>query len=251
MNLARWQQDFRDWLTVASNDASHRLVHGSTTGLDIYQNNYRAQLMSVLEASYPQVLARLGAVLFRDAAINHIDRHPPHAWTLDVYGENFEDTLRSLLPHNPDVHELAWVEWSLAQSFVAADADDVSNDDLASVDWETAELQLAPSLHLRRVTTNVEAIWSALYDDTEVPESEMLDASGGLITWRQGTSCRLRQTDATEYAALQSLHEDAHFASLCDVLVEHLGEDAGIARAGELLANWISAGIVIGIESHH
>lgn len=251
MNLARWQKDFRDWLTISSADASHRLVHGSPVGLDVYQNNYRAQLMSVLEASYPKVLARLGADLFRDAAIIHIDQHPPHAWTLDVYGENFEDTLRTLLPHNPDVHELTWVEWSLAQSFVAADADGVSNDDLAGVDWETAQLRLAPSLRLRRVTTNVEAVWSALHDDAGAPESEMLDAAGGLIIWRQDTSCHLRQTDATEYAALQSLHEDAYFASLCDVLVEHLGEEIGVVRAGELLASWIGAGIVTRIESIH
>jgi hypothetical protein len=70
-----------------------------------------------------------------------------------------------------------------------------------------------------------------------------------MIIWRQGYACRLKQVDIVESAALQSLRDDDRFASLCDLLAEHLGEEQGIARAGELLADWISAGIVTRIDS--
>src|SRR5579859_2972763 len=176
MNLASWQKDFRDWLTDASDEAAQRLGQGAMVGLSVYQNNYRAQLVSVLEASYPHVFAQIGPEFFLDTAIAHIDSHPPHAWTLDVYGADFEKTLRDVLPHNPDIHELAWIEWSLGQSFVSPDAGSVPVDALAHVDWDNARLHLTPSLRQRRVTTNVDAVWLALDEGRTVPESEMLDA---------------------------------------------------------------------------
>jgi hypothetical protein len=244
MTLAELQRDFRDWLTQASPEAAQRLDPRAGRGMTVYQNNYRAQLVGVLEASYPQLHAWLGSALFLEATIRHIDSRPPHSWTLDAYGADFETTLISMLPDNPDVHELAWIEWSLSESFVAPDAATLSSDQLANVDWDTACLQLAPSLRQRSVTTNAPDLWSALQQDTDAPESEMLATPGGVVTWRQGYSCQLKQIDTVEHDALLLLRDDSRFSALCDALVARLGEEAGIARAGELLASWISAGIV-------
>lgn len=202
MKLADLQRDFRDWLVNGSQEAAQRLGPEAHRGLSVYQNNYRAQLVSVLETSYPQLLAWLGPDLFLEAAITHIDSHPPHAWTLDAYGADFVDTLQALLPDNPDAHELAWIEWSLSESFVAADAGPVPGEQLARVNWDAARLQLSPSLRQRRVTTNAAALWSALEQGEAVPEAEMLDAPGGLITWRQSYTCKLKPIDAIEHIAL-------------------------------------------------
>ncbi len=247
MTLAELQRDFRDWLTHASPEAVQRLDPRAGMGMTVYQNNYRAQLVGVLEASYPQLHAWLGSTLFLEAAIRHIDSRPPHGWTLDAYGADFEATLRGMLPDNPDVHELAWMEWSLSESFVAPDATTLSGDQLADIDWDLARLQLTPSLRQRAVTTNAVDLWFALQQETDVPESEMLGAPGGVVTWRQGYTCQLKPIDPVEHDALLSLRDDPRFSALCDALVARLGEDAGIARAGELLASWIAAGIVTGV----
>lgn len=247
MTLAELQRDFRDWLTLASPEAARRLDPGVGMGMTVYQNNYRAQLVGVLEASYPQLHAWLGSTLFLEAAIRHIDSRPPHSWTLDAYGADFGITLISMLPDNPDVHELAWIEWSLSESFVAPDAMPLSSDQLADIDWDTARLQLAPSLRQRSVTTNAPDLWSALQQGTGAPESEMLATPGGVVTWRQGYTCQLKQVDTVEHDALLLLRDDPRFSALCDALVARLGEAAGIARAGELLASWISAGMVTGV----
>lgn len=248
MMLAELQRDFRDWLTQASPEAAQRLDPRAGIGMTVYQNNYRSQLVGVLEASYPQLHAWLGSSLFLEAAIRHIDSRPPHSWTLDAYGADFDATLIGMLPDNPDVHELAWIEWSLSESFVAPDTTALSGDQLAEVDWDIARLRLTPSLRQRSVTTNAADLWSALQQETDVPESEMLDAPGGVVTWRQGYTCQLKETDAIEHEALLCLRDDPRFSALCDALVARLGEDAGIARAGELLAGWIAAGIVTGVN---
>ncbi len=247
MKLSMLQRDFRDRLVASSNEATlPHLDAKAAAGLDVYQNNYRAQLVGCLELSFPQLRTWLGREAFLDAAIAHIDHHPPHAWTLDAYGIDFDETLQARFPHNPDIHELAWIEWALSESFVAADAIRMSSEELQAVDWDTARICLHPSLRQRTATTNSETIWTALQDGAEPPESEMLQAPGGLIVWRREFTCRLRLVDTIEHEALLSLRDDDRFTTWCDALVDRLGEEAGIATAGQLLADWLAAGIVTG-----
>ncbi|RUL66800.1 DUF2063 domain-containing protein [Dyella dinghuensis] len=240
MNLAEMQRDFQSWLVAASSDAASRLSIGSSAGLNVYQNNYRVQLIDCLEASYPNVRTWLGEESFLAAAVAHIDRHPPHAWTLDAYGDNFDDTLALPYPDNPDVHELARIEFALARAFVAPDGDVLTPEALAHVDWDTARLRLVPSLEILSATTNAADIWSALQQNDALPESEMLAEPAGVIVWRQQFTVYLNTVDLLEYAALLQLQTNGSFAGLCDILVERLGEEEGIAKAGALLMNWIS-----------
>jgi hypothetical protein len=247
--LAKMQQDFSDWLAKAGDGDSLRGTLTATHGLAAYQNNYRTQLVNVLRASYPQLRARLGDEAFLELAIHHIQRRPPSSWTLDAYGDDLDESLRALYPRHPDLQELAWIEWGLAEVFVSTDTAPLAADDLASIDWDEATLHLSPSIRQRVASTNALAVWSALQDGATPPEVQMLGVPAGLLVWRQDFTSRLRQVDAIEHAALLSLRDDARFSVLCDALVEHLGEEPGIARAGQLLAGWIEAGIVTGVTS--
>jgi hypothetical protein len=239
MNLAEMQRDFRSWLMTASDDAASRLMGSTPAGLSVYQNNYRTQLVGCLEVSFPHVRTWIGDEAFLAAAITHIDEHPPHAWTLDAYGDDFDESLASLYPHNPDVRELARIELALAHAFVAPDGEVLTPDALTQLDWDTTQLRLAPSLVMEPVTTNAADIWSALQRRDVPPESEMLAEPAGVIVWRQDFTVYLDAVDGLEYAALRQLQEHGNFAALCAMLVERLGEEAGIAKAGALLARWI------------
>jgi len=238
MNLHMMQRDFRRWLTTADNASARRLADGRR-GLDVYQNNYRVQLMGCLEATYPHLRAFVGDAAFRHAAAVHVQRQPPRAWTLDAYGAGFETTLRTVFPDNPDLHELAWIEWSLATAFVARDCAPLDPARLAHVDWDRARLGFAPSLHTARLTTNAADIWSALQDGAGAPDAAMLPAPAGAIVWRRGHVARLRVLAAADFEALQLARAERSFAALCARLVDRLGPQDGIARAGALLADWI------------
>ena len=244
MRLADLQNDFHMWLTSASPDAAARLGNDAAAGLAVYQNNYRGQLVSCLEASFPHLRTWIGETAFLGAAIDHIDRTPPHAWTLDAYADGFHAALALRYPDNPDVRELAWIEHTLAAAFVAPDADPLALAAAASTDWDTARLRLVPSFAGMAAATNAEQIWSALWNGEAPPEAEMLAAPAGVIVWRrQFTSC-LRQVDALELAALRQLQGDGSFSALCDLLVAQLGEADGVARAGALLATWLSSELI-------
>jgi len=249
MMLADLQRDFQTWLVKAESSASLGDGARAMAGLAVYQNNYRAQLVGCLEQSYPQLRAWIGDEAFRTAAITHIDRHPPHAWTLDAYAEGFDRTLLALFPDNPDVHELAWVEHALGAAFIAQDAQAVPFDALAQIDWDTALLSITPSFRSIVATTNAEQIWSALWEGQAPPDSAMLERPAGLLVWRRGYTSCLKQVDAIEREALLQLHASGSFAGLCDWLVERLGEAEGVAKSGELLANWLASELITGIDA--
>jgi hypothetical protein len=248
MSLAAWQRDFQAWLVNASDDAARRIGERASAGLTVYQNNYRGQLVECLEHSFPQLHSWLGDEAFLQAAITHIHRQPPHAWTLDAYAYGFGATLEALYPDNPDLHELAWIENALSVAFVAADAKPLPVDALATIDWDTARLRFTPSLTHRTATTNAELIWSALSQGATPPESEILSEPGGLFVWRRGFTSCLKQVDSIEYEALLSIEQDGSFTALCDALAARLGEEAGVARAGTLLAEWLGSELIVGIE---
>ncbi len=248
MNLAELQGGFHAMLIGTAP------VEGVPEGRGraVYQNNYRAALVDCLEASYPRLRAFIGDEAFLHAAAAHINRRPPHAWTLDAYADDFAETLQAIFPDNPDLHELAWIEHALGQAFIAPDAQPVAAGALAAVDWDHARLHLTPTLQLRPATTNAADLWFALReaDGGTVPglESEMLRAPGGLLVWRRGFVSCLRALDATEYAALLHLQRDGSFVGLCALLVERLGEEQGIASAGEMLANWLGSELITGVD---
>lgn len=248
MTLIELQNDFRSWLADASDDAASRLAGSERAGLDIYQNNYRAQLVSCLQQSYPQLRSWLGDEAFLYAARTHIDRYPPHAWTLDAYADDFGKTLLALYPDNPDLHELAWIELALSAAFVAPDAAPVALAALPAVDWDTARLRFTPSLQVARLTSNAADIWWAMHDGADRPEGRMLAQAGGVIAWRRGHISCLRTLEPLEYAALVHVHGDGSFNTMCDMLVDSLGESDGVARAGSLLAEWIGSELITGLD---
>lgn len=249
MMLADMQRDFEAWLVTASADAKARLGGARGAGLDVYQNNYRAQLVGCLEASFPQLRRRMGEQAFLAVSINHIDHHPPHAWTLDAYADDFPATLARQFPDNPDLAELAWIEQALSAAFVAADAQALAPDALGGVDWDTAKVLLVPSFASRVATTNAYAVWCALGDGETAPDGEMLARAAGLIVWRRDLSCYVREVDAIELEALRHLQAGGSFAALCELLVGRLGEADGVARAGALLSGWIGSALIERIHS--
>lgn len=249
MMLAELQRDFRSWLINASDETASRFGSGARAGLAVYQNNYRAQLVGCLEVAFPQVRAWMGDDAFLYAAVSHIDKHPPHAWTLDAYPDDFSSTLVELFPHNPDIHELAWIETALTAAFVAGDAEPMSAADLANINWDSARLQLTPSLLTTRATTNAADIWWAMLEGKDRPEGQMLAEPCGLIVWRRGFVSCLRTVDTLERDALVHMQANGSFNALCEMLVERLGESDGVAKGGALLANWIGSELITGVDN--
>ncbi|WP_455286883.1 hypothetical protein [Cupriavidus necator] len=53
-----------------------------------------------------------------------------------------------------------------------------------------------------------------------------------------------------ERDGLIHLQANGRFDALCEMLVDRLGEDDGVGRAGALLASWLGNALVARIESN-
>lgn len=248
MTLLALQRDLRAWLVDENVGAARRFGASAGPGLRVYQNNYRAQLVDCLEASFAQTRAWIGHEAFLAAAVTHIDRVPPSSWTLDAYPRDFPSTLALLYPDDPEVTELAWLELALEEAFVGPDARALAMADLAEVDWDRLALRLTPTLDLRDLTTNAPAIWSALCAGETPPAIERLHESGAMLVWRQDQVSRFRAIDQYECQALGQVRAGCSFGALCEATIGAFGERDGIERAGQWLGAWVRDGLVVGVD---
>ena len=241
MSLLELQRDFRRQLIDAAPPPAD---FPEARGLAVYHNAYRVQLTDCLAETFAKVHAWLGGEAFVDAARAHIEASPPSGWTLAAYGSGFERTLAALYPDDPEVAELARLEWLLSRAFEDVDAGALSADGIAGVDWDRAVVAFVPSLRLTPARTNAGAIWSALAADVPPPAAAMLDDPAHLLVWRQGFTPCFRTVEPIEFDAIMAVATGAAFAELCADLVRKSGEASGVAQAGAMLGQWFRDGLV-------
>ncbi|MEY4269363.1 MAG: hypothetical protein RLZZ58_579 [Pseudomonadota bacterium] len=245
MNLLAFQRDLRTRI-VGDGDTS-------SPGLAIYRGAYRARLIEALKSGFDKTWSWIGDDAFVTAATHHIILHPPSSWTLDAYGGGFPATLAALFADDPEVTELAWLEWHMQQAFGAPDGPVVDAAGLtaaitAAPDWAAARFGLVESLAMRVAATNATAIWHALADDREPPGAAPLDAPSALIVWRRGFAPHFRIIDAAEHAALQLVEAGAGFGDLCDGLRGDADDAATVAMIGTWLGQWVHDGLIARID---
>ncbi len=248
MSLLALQRDVRSWLIDEDAAAAIRIGEGAAPGLRVHQNNYRSQLVACLEESFGRTRDWIGGEAFHEAVVAHIDRVPPSSWTLDAYPRDFPATLAMLYPDDAEVAELAWLDCALGEAFVGPDAEALTADSLADVDWDRAILRFSPTLDIADLTTNATAIWSALTADEVPPAVELLPEAGAILVWRQGMAAQFRAIDRSEQRILLSARAGLSFADLCLATVDAHGEEEGIARAGAMLGQWIRDGLISAID---
>ena len=244
MSLLALQRDFRGHLTeVPATSAGWPDVR-MAPGLAVYHNAYRVQLSDCLAETFSRTNAWLGGEAFVAAARAHIEAWPPTGWTLGDYGARFADTLAELYPDDPEVAELAHLEWLLSRAFEGADAPALSIEAMVDVDWDHARVTFVASLKTVPARTNAAAICSALAQDVLPPAAALLPEPGFLLVWRQDFTPCFRTIETIEHDALTLLAAGADFAAMCEVLVNARGETDGIALAGAMLGEWFQDGLI-------
>ena len=249
MTLHSLQCAFRDALLGDAEGTGVRISEKtSSPGFSVYHYAFRAQLIECLRESFEKLHAWLGDEAFSMAARTHIAEHPPSGWTLDVYGEGFDLTLSRLYPDDPDVAEMASLEWALATVFSGVDAAALSADSIAAANWDNVCIEFAPTVHMIEVKTNVGAIWSALSAGSAPPAVTILPELAGLLVWRHDYSPSFRTIDHEEWVALKRTMSGATFGELCFSHVEKWGAQDGVNRAGMLLGQWLHDGLITGLS---
>jgi hypothetical protein len=247
MRLEELQRKFSESIRCLAEPAAQLPIRGN--GIEIYRNNYRSQLCAVLKDSFPYLVLWLGDAVFERCAEAHIACSEPNSWTLDDYGRDFPNTLRSLFPNDPEVWELAWLELAMAQAFVAKDDGPVEADALNQIDWDSACINFVSSLRFSEAQSNAAEIWSAFEEQSVPPAAELLPEARAYVVWRRDFVPRVRVVPISEYQVITALRLRFTFAETCEILRLRMGEERAAATAGEMLGRWLSDGLVAAIEA--
>lgn len=221
---------------IAADDAAPP----SSPGMAVYRNAYRARLLAALETSFELTRRWTGEDAFAAAACHHVLATPPHGWTLDAYGEGFPPLLASLFPHDPEVAELAWLEWHRQQAFAALDRPALDPAELAAAgltdaEWASLRFTMAAGFAARPLATDCTALWDHLTDPAPAGFRPGPVAGQAVLVWRAGFVPRHRLATAAEHRALAALAAGQTFGAVA--------ETTDPAELGGWLAQWLSEGL--------
>ncbi len=239
MSLATLQRAFQAHLMTGNGDIAGFVEPAMQRGLPIYAFAYRETLRAALRDTFEKTLLWLGEDAFAASATAYIDAVPSQSWTLADYGSGFAEHLSKAMPDDPEVAEIAWLDWALRAAFTAAALERADPATLALVDWETATLALAPHLAFRSVGSNVIEVWNGLPDAPVA--ATLLGAPFGLIVWRNALTPEFRSAELLEVDALGILARGLSFATMCAALAE---KGADVGTIGTYLSHWLGDGIV-------
>ena len=251
MTLAAIQDRFLATVTESEGTSIVDWPADMRDGLVVYRTAYRARLLDCLRGAFDKSRKWIGDDSFDAAAAHHLILHPPASWTLDEVGRGFSDTLAALFPGDPEVAELAWLEWEMQQTFTSPDVPVLAAAEFADRaaafaedDWLNLRLTFIPGLGTHIVKSDCAALWTAIDEEAEIPPLDLPGADGTLLVWRQELRSQFRLLGPDEAVGLSLMQNGGTFENLCAALVESRGEEGGVAAAGIMLGRWMTDTLV-------
>jgi hypothetical protein len=223
-------------------------------GLDIYRNAYRARLVEALRDTFPRTAKWVADEAFAQAAAHHLIASPPSGWTLDLVGQGFAETLGELFGDNPEVAELAWLEWAMHLAFVAADRSPLDAPGFAAAvsasefDWSDLRLELIPGIHWRQVRYDCVALWRDLGNDNEAACAHAPGSPTCCVVWRDGHQPVCALWDSADSQVLEDFAKGHSFGQVCAQIAEHWPQEEALAKAGAALSKLVTSGMVAAIN---
>ncbi|PND39214.1 hypothetical protein C1O66_17905 [Paucibacter aquatile] len=252
-------------------------------GLSVYQQAYRARLISALRDNHEVLHRALGDAEFEALALAYLRAQPPRHASLRWWGDGLADFMASLpvagegsneadmrqqkqqqgqvLPHAALV-DLARMDWALRMAFDAAESEALAAEDLRAVQpeaWPALRLRLRPGVQLLSLNWAVGPAWRRLRreaQDLPAPEAgaeaEPLAPPGfgphTCLVWRPLQETRWRTLAPLEGRLLQGLRSGCSFSDLCELAAEQLRDVEGADPAGVVvgcLQGWLQERLLL------
>ena len=249
--LLEVQRKLADHVLGRGDPQALELIHASegfdsSQRLSIYHHAYRARLSEVLADSFAKTCLFMGSDTFDEHASAYAVSHPPLTRSLSRYGAEFPAYLAGLYPANPELLELAQLDWDLRVCFDGPDVPALDTDAAqadAVNDWLQRAHPLHPSVCIREATTNVVQLWNAMDADQPVPEAELLPQPVNLMVWRKGLQPHF-QTLADGQAQFANQLLRGNSIQQAGELLAGNGVLQNPAELGEWLRDWLCNGVL-------
>jgi hypothetical protein len=221
-------------------------------GLSVYRSNARENFAAALEAAFPLLRALMGHGEFRAMAWAFQQRCPSRTGNLFYCGADLADFLSTHLAGTPDapLSEVARFEWLIQQVLVAADEPARFNfEQLAAVpeaEHGSLGFHFHPAVRLCSSALPLFALWREYQNSGTVSPEPLAqgDDTEALLIRRAGDGIELHRLSEAEFRFLEALSEGQSLEAAVECA--SATGDTGL-NPGELLARWVSAGVITGL----
>ena len=224
-------------------------------GMSVYRNNYRSSVIEALRSTFERTERWVGVDTFGRAAAHHVISHPPSSWTLDDAGRGFDETCKELFAKDREVAELAWLEWTMLESFTAPDREPLDGAGFAGAtaefgdeDWANLRLEFIPGTTSGVVEHDMRAIWNATAKEEFERPVVALDVPSGILIWREGERPTFRMVEPQEVRAFDALSRGVSYGEACALLAGESSSaeemEAAAMQAGVMLGRWLQDGLI-------
>lgn len=229
-------------------------------GLSVYRGNYRSALIGALESTFERTARYVGGEIFKQAAVHHAIAHPPSGWTIDDAGAGFDRICTELFGDNPEVAELAWLEWAMLEVSTTPDCVPLSAAEFEEAsasfgdeDWMGLRFKFQPGFAVREVAHDLTGLWNALEEEGHAVPDPVLPNPRACLVWREGDRPTFILSDLAHVDAAASMQSGASYGDLIGMLAGDNPDAQSIQgaamRAGEMLGLWLSEGMVLGFKA--
>jgi len=234
--------------------------NSQAAGMAVYRGNYRSALMDSLANTFERTQRYVGEAAFKQAGAHHAITHPPSGWTIDEAGAGFDATCAELFGDNPEVAELAWLEWAMLDVSTGPDNEPLApagfgaaTAEFGDEDWMGLQLEFQSRAAARLTNHNLTALWNALEEDDLARPDPRLPEPQGCIVWREGERPTFILVDQANSQAFAAMQGGASYGEVIALLAgeepsEEAVQDAAM-RAGSFLGNWLQESLVIGLNA--
>lgn len=235
--------------------------NSQAVGMGVYRGNYRSALVGALESTFERTARYVGEGPFKQASAHHAIANPPSGWTIDEAGAGFDATCAQLFTNNPEVAELAWLEWAMLQVSTAPDVQPLdaaafgaATSGFGDEDWMGLRLEFQPCAAAREVRANLTGIWNTLGEDADGDRpAPLLENPKGCIVSREGERPTFQLTEPDAAHAFTAMQSGANYGEMIMLLASENSSDESVQnaamRAGALLGEWLGDGLIIRLNA--
>ena len=235
--------------------------NSQTAGMSVYRGNYRSALVGALENTFERTARYVGEGPFKKVAAHHAIAHPPSGWTIEEAGSGFDATCAQLFANNPEVAELAWLEWAMLQVSNAPETQPFGASEFAPAtaefgdeDWMGLQIEFQPRASSREVRANLSALWIALEEDASADRPDpLLETAKGCIVSREGELPTFQIVTTGSARAFDAMQSGASYGEAIMLLA---GDDPdaeaiqqAAVQAGAMLGEWLNEGLIVGVKA--
>jgi hypothetical protein len=180
----------------------------------VYHDMYLPRMLEALESDYPALAHYLGEPAWQRLVRAYLDVHPSRSYSLNELGRRLPEFVRQARVSRPAFcHDLARLEWAVAEVFDAPEEKPLGEADLAArgaSDWQRVRLVPVPALRLLALEWN-SFEWLSSYREYAVRRRgahrhpEIVRGRSFVVVYRRDHAVKRRELDAAGFALLSDL----------------------------------------------